>query len=66
MDSSKSASRADVYTKEYASRSLDDEREKFVEATRCRNRGARGTITGVLLGAGLWGAILALTGVIRL
>jgi hypothetical protein len=59
-----SVSRVPVYTE--ASRSLDDDRAEFVEPLGCRNRGARGAVTGVLLGAGLWGAILALAGVIKL
>ena len=49
-----------------ATHSLADERAEFVEPLGCRNRAARGAITGVLLGAGLWGAILALAGVIKL
>ena len=43
-----------------------DDREVFFEAPECRNRAGRGVVTGVLVGAGLWGAILALTGVIKL
>jgi hypothetical protein len=43
-----------------------DDRAEFVEAPGTRNRSARGAITGVLLGAGLWGAILVLTGVIKI
>ena len=31
-----------------------------------RNRSARGAITGMILGAGLWGAILVMAGVIKL
>lgn len=61
-----SVSRTPVYNEEFAPRELSDERAGFVEPPGCRNRGARGAITGVLLGAGLWGAILALTGVIKL
>ena len=41
-------------------------REEFVEDVPRRNRGARGAITGILLGAGLWTGILAAFGVIRL
>jgi fatty acid desaturase len=40
--------------------------EEFVEAPPCRNRSGRGALTGVLLGAGMWVAILAATGVIKL
>jgi hypothetical protein len=43
-----------------------DDRAEFVEAPGCRNRGARGAITGILLGAGLWGVILVSVGVIKL
>lgn len=38
---------------------------KFTEAFPTRNNAARGAITGVILGAGLWGVILVLFGVIR-
>jgi hypothetical protein len=38
---------------------------EFVEVP-ASNRAARGAITGVFLGAGLWGAILVLAGVIKL
>jgi hypothetical protein len=43
-----------------------DDRAEFVEAPGTRNRAARGAIAGVLLGAGLWGAILVLVGVIKI
>lgn len=46
--------------------SLDDQRAEFVEAPDSRKRGARGALTGILLGAGLWGVILVLAGVIKL
>jgi hypothetical protein len=52
--------------REFAFASMEDERERFVEAPPCRNRSSRGVITGVLLGAGLWTVILASTGVIKL
>jgi hypothetical protein len=55
-----------VYTKEYVPHSLGDDRAGFAEPPEYRNRSARGAITGVLLGAGLWGAILVLAGVIKL
>ena len=38
----------------------------FVEELKGGSRAARGAVTGVLLGAGLWGAILVMTGVVRL
>ena len=40
-------------------------RESFVEKPECRTRAARGALIGLLLGAGLWAAILILAGVIR-
>lgn len=52
--------------KEYRLRSLSDDRGEFVEGPGSRNRAGRGALTGVLLGAGLWGAILVLAGVIKL
>lgn len=61
-----SASRTGAYADEFAPHSLNDDRAEFVELPACRNRGSRGLITGVLLGAGFWGAILALTGAIKL
>ena len=62
-----SASRKQVYAGEFASHPLDNEdRAEFVESPGCRSRGARGAITGVVLGAGLWSAILVLAGVIKL
>jgi len=53
-------------TEEYDLRSPGDDRQEYVEAPENQHRGARGAITGVLLGAGLWGAILVLAGVIKL
>jgi hypothetical protein len=41
-----------------------DDRQEF-EPPVSRIRAARGAMTGVLLGTGLWGAILALAGTIR-
>lgn len=61
-----SVSRTPVFAEEFTPRELRDDRAEFVESPACRNRGTRGAITGVLLGAGLWAAILALTGVIKL
>ena len=43
-----------------------DDREQFVEAPGSRNRGGRGVLAGVLLGAGMWAAILSLTGIVKL
>ena len=45
---------------------LDERRAEFVEAPASRSHAARGVLTGVLLGAGLWSAILVLAGVIKL
>ena len=55
-------------TKEYAARWLgeDQDRAEFAEGPESRNRAARGAVVGVLLGTGLWGAILVLVGVIKL
>ena len=52
--------------REYCAPPDSYDREGFVEAPEKRNRATRGLITGVVLGAGLWGAILVLTGVIKL
>lgn len=46
--------------------SLADARAEFVDPPANRNLAARGAITGMLLGAGLWTVILALVGVIKL
>ena len=43
-----------------------DDREEFVETPDRRNRSGRGALTGVILGAGIWAAILTATGVIKL
>ena len=43
-----------------------DDRAEFVEAPEHRNRSGRGLLTGVLLGAGLWAAILVATGVVKI
>lgn len=51
---------------DHGERSLDEHREDFVEAPASRNRAARGVVTGILVGAGLWGAILVLIGFIKL
>ena len=58
--------RRSTCTKESPGRSLSDDGVELVEAPGSRNRAGRGAITGVLLGAGLWGAILVLAGVIKL
>ena len=54
-----------IEVEEYGA-SQHDERAEFVEAPERRNRSARGAITGILLGAGLWSAILFGFGVIKL
>jgi hypothetical protein len=38
---------------------LEEIREQFVERPGIRASAARGALTGVLLGVGLWGAIIA-------
>jgi len=53
-------------TEQYEAPVRSADREEFVEAPECRNRSGRGALVGVLLGAGLWVGILALTGVIKL
>lgn len=42
------------------------DRAEFVEEPMRRRSGARGLVLGVVLGAGIWGAILAFAGVIKL
>jgi hypothetical protein len=42
------------------------DREELVETPECRNRSGRGVLAGLLLGAGMWAAILACTGIIKL
>ncbi len=51
---------------QYETHWSNDTREEFVEAPERRNRAGRGALTGVLVGAGLWVAILVATGVIKL
>jgi hypothetical protein len=51
---------------EFATRSLGDDRTECAEGPAGRNRGAWGAISGVLLGASFWGAILLFVGVIKL
>jgi hypothetical protein len=53
-------------TEEYAARPLGNDYAELAESPRSPNRAARGAITGILLGATLWAAILALFGVIKL
>ena len=43
-----------------------EDREQFVEVPGRRNRSGRGVLMGVLLGAGMWAAILHLTGIVKL
>ena len=42
-----------------------EDRRQFAETLRERTRAPRGALAGMLLGAGLWSAILALAGSIR-
>jgi hypothetical protein len=58
--------RSRIRTEVHAVPSPGDERAEFVAAPGRCNRPARGAIAGVLLGTGLWGAILVLVGVIKL
>jgi hypothetical protein len=51
---------------ECTSRSLADDRAELEETPETRTRGGRGAIIGILLGAGLWGGILVLAGIIKL
>lgn len=53
-----------ISIKEYAPPTHDN-RAEFMAAPRIRNRAARGVVIGVLLGAGLWGGILVLVGLIN-
>jgi hypothetical protein len=50
----------------YVSGSDDEAWASQTNGRAARLSSARGAITGVLLGAGLWGAILVLVGVIKL
>ena len=43
-----------------------DDRAAFVETPERRRRSARGVLIGLLLGAGLWMALLALLRIIKL
>ena len=45
---------------------IADDRSEFVEAPARRTSAGRGLITGVMLGATVWGAILVFTGVVKL
>jgi hypothetical protein len=58
--------RSRIRIEEYAALSSGDDRAELVEAPESRIRAARGAITGVLLGMGLWVTILILVGVIKL
>jgi hypothetical protein len=42
------------------------QREEFVKAPQLRNRSGWGLLAGVVLGAGMWAAILAVARVIKL
>jgi hypothetical protein len=55
-----------AYNNEFATGSLGDNSAEYGEASESRSRGAWGAISGVLLGASLWGAILLSVGVIKL
>ena len=54
-----------IAVEEYATLSRLEERPEFVEAPEYPNRAARGAITGLVLGASLWGVILVCFGVIK-
>jgi len=49
-----------------AERAPAEHRTEFLEAPENRNRASRGALTGILLGAGLWGVILVLAGIVKL
>jgi hypothetical protein len=53
-------------TEEYAARPLGNDHAEVTEEPGTDNRAARGAITGILLGASLWAAILVFVGVIKL
>ena len=54
------------YTEQYAARPLGNDHAEVTEEPRTGNRAARGAVTGILLGASLWAAILVLAGVIKI
>jgi hypothetical protein len=54
------------YTKANSAPLSGDDGGEFIEASVVRNRAAGGMLTGVLIGAGLWGVILVLAGAIKL
>jgi hypothetical protein len=66
MSSAISRSSERTSTSEYPARVLGDDCGGLTEAPESTNRAARGAITGILLGASLWAAILALVGVIKI
>ncbi len=45
---------------------LEDVREQLIDQPSIDHRAARGAVTGMVLGAFLWGVILVLAGVIKL
>jgi hypothetical protein len=53
-------------TEEYIARPFENDHAEVIEEPRTGNRAARGAITGILLGASLWAAILVLAGVIKI
>lgn len=55
-----------TYNNEFATRPLGDDRAEYAEESANRNRSAWGAISGVLLGASCWGAILLFAGLIKL
>ena len=55
-----------AHTEHLHVRVFKSDRDEFVEPMGCRNRGARGAVTGIVLGTVLWGAILALAGIMKL
>lgn len=60
------AARESTFVDRFHAQPLQDNLQEFVEAPGMRGRSARGAILGVVLGAGLWGAILTAVGVIKL
>lgn len=55
-----------TYTEQYSPPLPSDDCEEFAETREGRSRAGRGALTGILLGVGLWVAILTVTGVIKL
>jgi hypothetical protein len=55
-----------TYNNEFTTRPLGDDRAEYADESVGRDRSAWGAMTGVLLGASCWGAILLFAGIIKL